>query len=171
MRQTMRHVLNREDYEALYWPPDEYPKNTLAAAEELKTRGLQAKSATLDYLVAKGIVPVPVDDFGHRQWGKREIDEAAEYLAGSQCFTPGTWKHVMEDSDPAQDLRALREAAAKAPHLPANPDYFVRTLMPGAAGLGIYATVHYRPMTEEENAAWRAKVEQARKEREASHVR
>ena len=55
MRQRMRHVLNREDYEALYWPPDEYPKNTLAAAEELKTRGLQAKSATLDYLVAKGV--------------------------------------------------------------------------------------------------------------------
>ena len=43
--------------------------------------------------------------------------------------------------------------------------------MPGAAGLGLYATVHYRPMTEDENTAWRAKVEQARKEQEASHVR
>ena len=42
--------------------------------------------------------------------------------------------------------------------------------MPGAAGFGLYAEVHYRPMTEDENAAWRAKVEQARKEREASHV-
>lgn len=29
----------------------------------LKTRGLQTRSATLDYLVAKGIVPVPMDDF------------------------------------------------------------------------------------------------------------
>ena len=28
-----------------------------------------------------------------------------------------------------------------------------------------------RPMTEEENAAWRTKVEQARKERETNHVR
>ena len=171
MKDRMRYVLSREDYEALYWPPDEYPMNTLAAAGELRTRGLDAKASVLDYLVSKGIVTVPVDESGHRQWGKQEIDQAAEHLAGVQCYKPSTWQHVIEDSNPAQDIRALREAAAKAPHLPPDPDYFVRTVMPGAAGLGLYAEVHYRPMIEDENAAWRAKVEQARKEREASHAR
>ena len=39
MKDRMRYVLSREDYEALYWPPDEYPMNTVAAAGELRPLG------------------------------------------------------------------------------------------------------------------------------------
>ncbi len=63
----MRYVLSREDCEDLYWPPDEYPANTLAAAGELRTRDLDAKASVLDYLVSKGIVTVLVDESGHRR--------------------------------------------------------------------------------------------------------
>lgn len=161
----MRHMLSREDYEDLFGP-ESYPKSTTAAASELVTRGIQAKAQALDYLVAQGVVDVPQTEGGRRQWDRHHIDKAAEHLYRNEVFTPSTWSHLIEDSNPAQDIRARREAFAQAPHLPPDTAYFVRTVMPGAAGLGLYATIHYRPMTDEEYASWRARIEQAKKDRE-----
>lgn len=71
----MRHALSRSDYEALFGP-HQYPTRTAAAASELVTRGLKANGATLDYLVAKGLIDVPQDEGGRRMWDRRHIDQA-----------------------------------------------------------------------------------------------
>ncbi len=71
---SMRHVLNRNDYEDLYGP-QAYPKGTSAAASELVTRGLKANASTLDYLASKGVVAVPQTDGGRRLWERRHIDQ------------------------------------------------------------------------------------------------
>jgi len=157
----MRHVLSRHDYEELYGP-DEYPKRTAAAASELVTRGLKANVNTLDHLASKGVVAVPQNDAGRRLWERRHIDQAAKHLDEIESFTPRTWLHVLEDTHPGQDLRAFREACRNAPDLPPDPTYFVRTVTPGVPGLGIYATVHYRPMSKLELAEWHRLIEQAR---------
>ena len=157
----MRNVLSRSDYEDLF-RGQSYPVRTLGAKCELVTRGLQATAAALDYLVAKGDVVVPRTESGRRMWDRQHIDRAAECLADAEIFTPSAWQHLVEDTDPAQDIRAFREACRKAPHLPPDPAYFVRTVMPGVPGLGIYATVQYRAMTADELAAWHGLIERAR---------
>src|SRR5690606_28079149 len=71
-RTSMRHVLNRSDFEDLYGPQS-YPKRTRAAAAELVTRGLKANAGTLDHLASKGVVAVPRNDAGRRLWERRHI--------------------------------------------------------------------------------------------------
>lgn len=156
----MRHVLNRSDFEDLYGPQS-YPKRTRAAAAELVTRGLKASAGTLDHLASKGIVAVPQNDAGRRLWERRHIDQAAKHLDEIESFTPRTWQHVLEDTHPAQDLRAFREACRHTPDLPPDPTYFVRIVTPGVPGLGIYAMVHYRPMSPLELAEWHRLIERA----------
>jgi len=46
--------------------------------------------------------------------------------------------------------------------LPPSHAYFVRTVTPGVPGLGIYAMVHYRPMSKLELAEWHRLIEHAR---------
>ncbi len=157
----MSSVLTRSDYEELF-AGQSYPKRTAAAKAELVTRGLRATVAALDYLVAKGDVAVPQTESGRRLWDRRHIDQAVECLADVEAFTPGAWRHLVEDTDPGQDIRAFREACHMAPHLPPDPGYFVRTVMPGVPGLDIAATVHYRAMTADELAAWHGLIERAR---------
>lgn len=135
--------MNRSDYEELFGP-DKYPKPTAAAACELVTRGLKANVGTLDYLVRKGVVAVPQGDGGKRLWARRHIDQAAQYLDEIEAYTPGTWQHVLEYTNPAQDIRAFREACSNSPHVPPNHNCFIRIVTPGLPGLDHYATVHYR---------------------------
>lgn len=157
----MRHVLSRSEFEELFGPQS-YPKRTAAAASELVSRGLKANATTLDYLAKTGVVAVPQSDGGRRLWERRHIEQAAAHLDEIESFTPGTWRHVIEDTSPAQDMRAFREACGNTPDLPPDPTYFVRTVTPGVPGLGIYAMVHYRPMSRLELAEWHQAIEQVR---------
>ena len=62
------------------------------------------------------------------------------------------------------ELRARRQALRASPEI-TSVDMLVIEVLPGAAGLGIPAAVRYRPMTKQEQAAWRRKVNAAKKAR------
>jgi len=83
---------------------------------------------------------------------------------------------VIDDVDPAQDVRAFRAACEKAPHLPPDPGYFVRTVRPagpryvnqpcdppGLAPQRACAVVSYEPISLDELAEWRNALDDRRK--------
>ena len=173
----MSYALKRTDYEELFLFPEgdlspaererilaqEYPKATAAAAAELRARGLDTDPAGLDYLIKKGRIPEPTGGTGrNRRWTREDIDRAADYLDREQIYVPGTVARMFYNIDPAQDLRAQREAFDANPHLSPNPDLFVMEMLPGAAGVGLRSLVRYRPMTKPEERAWRERIEQAK---------
>jgi hypothetical protein len=168
--------MSANDYNKLF-PGHSYPKRTAAAAAELVARGLKANVATLDYLVNKGVVQEPHGEKRHREWQRWHILQAAQYLADQDAFTPEGWRWVIDDVDPAQDVRAFRAACEKAPHLLPDPGYFVRTVRPagpryanqpcdppGLAPQRAYAVVSYEPISLDELAEWRDALDEARAE-------
>lgn len=156
----MRYVLSRAEYEEFHAPP-QYPLRSGQVVAELRTRGIKVSPATLDAMAERGDVDVPTDGAGDRAWGPEQIDKAIEYLTDREAYTPRAWQHALENTSPAQDMRAFNDACHAAPHL--SSDYFVREVRPGAAGLGLYGIVSYRPMTDKELAELRSRMEQARK--------
>jgi len=175
----MQYALNRADYEDLFLLPfaetektekarkraldREYPRSTVAAANELRTRGLDARAHILDYLIKKGEIRGPEGEGRNRKWMPADIDEAAEYMDARGMYVPGTVARMFYDIDPGQDLRARREAFRKNPDLPMDASRFVMTIKPGAPGVGVRATVSYRRMTAKEEAEWQARVAEAKK--------
>lgn len=175
----MRYGLRREDYnelmilgpEGMKLPPrqraeiiaKEYPKSTPQAAAELRSRGLDADPAALDYLIKKGAIPAPGGEGRNREWSPEHIDAAAEYLDGQGKYVPGAVARMFFNIDPADDIRAQQEVFAANPDLPPDPSYFVMEVLPGAAGVGVYAKVRYRRMTKAEEADWRKRIEAAKK--------
>lgn len=183
----MRYTLNRKDYEDLAvlgygetvmgvnledapadqqkdWLDKEYPKSTAQAALELRARGLDATPAVLGYLIDKGAIPAPGGEGRSRKWSKGDIDRAARYMDAEQMYLPVTVARMFYNIDPAQDIRALRQALRENPEI-TSPSMLVMEVLPGAPGVGVYATVTYRAMTKEEQAAWRRQVNAATKER------
>lgn len=184
----MKYALERKDYEELVvlghgetvegvnledvpagqqreWLDGEYPKSTAQAALELRARGLDATVPVLVYLMKKGVIPAPGGDGRSLKWGRANIDRAAAYMDAEQMYVPGTVARMFHNIDPAQDLRAQREALRKHPEI-TSVDMLVMEIKPGAAGVGVYATVTYRAMTKEEQAEWRRKVNAAKKDKE-----
>lgn len=141
------------------WVDAEYPKSTQAAVVELRGRGLDASAPTLEYLIRKGEIPTPKGEGRSRKWSRRDIDRAAAFMEAEQMFTPGTVARMVYNIDPAQDIRARNEAFAKNPHLPQYISHFVMEIKPGEKRLGIYATVSYRPMSRNEDAVWKQRIE------------
>jgi hypothetical protein len=184
----MRYALSRADYEELFVLPSggaagaaqeakdaalgrEYPKSTEAAANELRTRGLDARAHIIDYLIKKGVVRGPKGEGRNRKWAPEDIDAVAEYMDTEGMYVPGTVARMFYDIDPGQDIRAEREAFRKNPDLPMDSSYFIMTIKPGAAGLGLRATVSYRRMTAKEEAEWQARMAEAKKaQRSGGHA-
>ena len=185
----MRYAMERKDYEELVvlghgetvmgvkledapadqqrkWLEEQYPKSTAQAVQELPTRGLDATAPVLDYLMKKGEIPTPGGEGRSRKWSKTDIDRAARFMDAEEMYVPGTVARMFYNIDPAQDVRALRMAFRENPAIPPDPSHFVMEIKPGAPGVGVYATVSYRAMTKEEQAAWRRVVAAARKGRE-----
>ena len=177
----MRYAMGREDYEELFLlGPGEtdgeerrkaleaaYPQNTAGAVLELRTRGLAASAAVLDYLIERGAIPAPGGGDGHRRkWSRADIDRAAEFLDAEECHTPVTVMRRVLNLDAAQDERARRQALAEHPEV-VSADLLILEVLPGAAGVGIRATARYRPMTAGETAEWKRKVREAAARREA----
>lgn len=143
-----------------------YPTSTEGASSELRTRGLDARPAVLEYLIKKGVIPVPRGEGRNRQWSAADIDRVADYMDREGMFTPGGITCMYLNIDPGQDIRARRKAFRENPHIVPDSSLFVMELMPGAPGAGIYATVSYRPMTRDEQAEWNRKVKAAKKVQE-----
>lgn len=183
----MRYTLDRKDYEELVelghgetmmginledasadqqrqWLDEAYPKSTLQAASELRARGLDASAAVLGYLIDKGTIPAPGGEGRSRKWDKADIDRVARYMDAEQMYVPGTAARVFYNIDPAQDIRAQRKALRENPEI-TSPAMLVMEILPGAPGAGVHATVTYRAMTKEEQAAWRRRVNAATRER------
>jgi hypothetical protein len=175
----MRYGLKREDYdelmilgpEGIKLPPrqraeivaKEYPKSTPKAAMELRSRGLDADPASLDYLIKRGMIPAPGGEGRNREWLPKHVDAAAAYLDEQQRYVPGTVARMFFNIDPADDVRAQQEAFAANPDLPPDPSYFVMEILPGAPGVGVYSKVRYRRMAKAEEADWRKRIEAAKK--------
>jgi len=182
----MGYALQRKDYEELVvlghgetylgvrledapaedqrkWLDGEYPKSTEQGVLELRARGLDATGAVIEYLIRKGEIKPPGGEGRNRKWSRADIDRLADYLDERQVYVPGTAARAFYNIDPAQDMRALRKAFRDNPEIPPNPDLLVMEIKPGAAGLGIRATVSYRAMTRDEQAEWRRKVSAAQR--------
>lgn len=101
--ENMRYAMGREDYEELFLlGPGEtdgeerrkaleaaYPQNTAGAVLELRTRGLAASAAVLDYLIERGAIPAPGGGDGHRRkWSRADIDRAAAYASNASVARP-----------------------------------------------------------------------------------
>lgn len=174
----MRYAMERGDFEELFLVPEgadgeerlrlleaEYPQSTGQAVMELRTRGLDATEAVLDYLVERGALPPPRLEGGRRKWTAEDIDRAAEVLDAEGAYVPGTVMRQVLNLDPAQDERARRRALAEHPEI-VSADYLVLEVLPGAAGVGVRATARYRPMTTAEQAEWKRRVREAAARRE-----
>ncbi|MEN6385896.1 MAG: hypothetical protein ABFD79_11970 [Phycisphaerales bacterium] len=149
---------------------DAYPRNTDAAVSELRSRGLNVDAAMLDYLIRKEEIKGPASGSGrNRQWYPENVDEAAEYLDGQASYNPGTMMRYFLNINPAQDIRAQRKALQENPQLGGNTSLLVMTVMPGAPGVGIYATVSYRAMNAKEQAEWNKSLELAKKDKYGKH--
>lgn len=175
----MRYGLAREDYEELFLsapgeadgeerrrvPDAAYPLNTAGAVLELRTRGLDATSATLDYLIERGRLPAPAMENGRRRWTAADIDRAAEVLDAEGAHAPVAVMRRVLNLDPAQDERARRQALAEHPEV-VSADCLVLEVLPGAPGAGVGATARYRPMTAAEQAELKRRVREAAAGRE-----
>ena len=111
-------------------------------------------------------VDLPAGDGRSRKWGRADIDRVARFMDEEQMYLPGTMARMYHNIDPAQDERALWQAYRDNPHVPPDSGYFVMEIIPGAPGVGIYATVSYRAMTKDEQAQWQRKVKAAKKAQE-----
>ncbi len=174
----MRYAMERKDYEELFLmvsqeangveglrhPRSEYPKSTAQAVQELRTRGLDASAATLDYLIERGRLPAPAMENGRRRWTAADIDRAAEYMDAEGQYMPQTLARMALNIDPTQDVRAFRQALSEHPEIP-GPQLLVLEVLPGAPNVGVRAMVRYRPMTERERAEWKQKLVAARTDR------
>lgn len=175
----MRYAMTRDDYEELCIlgqeaqdAPDkvkadiiakEYPKSTEEAVLELRKRGLNVDRAKLDYLIRKQAISEPRAGTGrNRLWTKRDIDKAARYLDEQQDYVPTAVACMVDNIDPGQDERAFQQVCAENADVHPSRDYFVREVFPGAAGVGLYATVRYRRMTRQEEAEWRQRIAAAK---------
>ena len=175
----MRFGLARENYEALFLGLDgeaddgerqrlldgRYPLTTAGAVPELRTRGLDASASVLDYLIERKSIPAPTMEGGRRRWTAADIDRAAEVLDAEGAYVPGTVMRQVLNLDPAQDIRAQRQALAEHPEV-VSADLLTLEVVPGAPGAGVRATARYRPMTGPEQAEWRRKVREAAARRE-----
>ena len=140
---------------------DEYPKSTEAAALELRSRGIDADAAKLDYLIKKGAIAAPSGGSGrNRRWTAGDIDRAYERLESGGAYVPGAVARMVLNIDAAQDIRAQQEVFAEHPHLTPDASLFVQEIVPGAPGVGLHAEIRYRPMTAAEERRWRARIDE-----------
>lgn len=131
----MLYGLIRADYEELFtqlWDRD-YPKNTNAAIEELRQRGLDADKSRLDYLMRKGEIQAVFKKGRNYKWSKANVDEAAEVLDRAKAFTKAAaaWaaRHVLY----RQYLRAFADARGLWPMV--DTDLLVVSVYPYGYGL------------------------------------
>jgi hypothetical protein len=93
----------------------QYPKHVEGAIAELKLRGLECDAATLESLVAEGVVNperMPESD-GIKMWSKDDIDAAAEYLYDHDKWSPWTAFCFVSNIRFGQAVKAYRVAAAR----------------------------------------------------------
>lgn len=184
----MRYSLGRKDYEQLMvlghgetfhsvrhedapagqqeeWLETEYPKSTEQAVLELKARGFDVSIPMVQYLIKKQSILMPKSEGRLFKWTAAAIDRLADRLEREQLYTPETVARMIDNVDPGQDVRAQRQALADNPQLMGNRSLLVKEVIPGAPGLGIYATVKYRAMTKEEQADLNRKAKAAKEGR------
>jgi len=66
----------------------EYPKNTQEAIGEMRTRGIDANPARLEYLFSRGLAKGPRTVGGARVWNPKDIDRVAAALEQLEFLTP-----------------------------------------------------------------------------------
>lgn len=92
-----------------------YPKHTEGAVAELKLRGLECDGGLLTKLADEGLVSAPLMAGSDRiyQWGKDDIDAAAEWLCEHRRWT--SWTHFCWVSNLryGQVVKAHRVACAR----------------------------------------------------------
>jgi len=169
--------LSRSDYEELMFgvtensksPSDiaggrryidrQYPTSTPAAAYEMRSRGLDAYPHKLDYLIKKGVLRAPTGGTGrNRQWTPEDIDLACDYFDRVGEIIPSAIMRMMLNLDAAQDIRAQHQAFNENPDVGRDASLLVMEILPGAPGVGLYATSCYRRMTPSEEQELRDRI-------------
>ncbi len=140
-----------------------YPKNSSAAAGELRTRGLAVKPETLRHLIRDGVIPDSSRRTGaqgrNRAWTADDLDRVAEILDRERVYTPSGYRCFVDGTNLGDEVRAMNEAQRRNPDL--NPDLFVRVVLPGAIGLNVPAFVQFRTMTDAEHAERQRRINAA----------
>lgn len=158
-----KHLLSREEYEELF-PGQVYPKRTSAVAGELRSRGFDVQVNTLDQLVRRERVwGPPVGEGGNRLWSQSDVDKAAVHLESiGYDITPSASAALIHGYSRADEIRSQRSAFDANPDLPSDPSYYVVTIIPGAVGVGVPATIAHRRMTAEEEQSRRDRIVKAK---------
>lgn len=122
-------------------PDYEYPTNTGAAVNELRSRGFDANADTLDYMVRKGIVDAAPAERARNKpaWTKRRIDQAAKWMDSQEWFSPLGWFWYLHDIDPLQYRQAEFDAQMKY----GNPDAVAMIMFPGSPRRVAYVPVSH----------------------------
>ena len=171
----MGPVMDRQTYDKFYndWQEKsehfartDYPKSTMQAVAEMRSRGVDVELGVINHLLSKKAMKPPKMVGRAYQWTKDDIDRWAEYLARRGMLTPTSTFCLVCNVDRGQYELAFAQVKAENPDVFPDPTCFVMTIKPGAPEVGFPATVEFRRMTDDEEAERRKNVETLKRVRE-----